>query len=196
MLAKTSQLLSMPWDMQEFPERAEADCVLQKLWPNIPYLAIFGFPMQMQINTANCAALIAAACTLASCATAPSEAETGPAPVYEFSECPVIDSRGWTAYINAMPGPGAKPTLHISGEVDLPTPGFKVELIAGPADRMMPPGQRFSLAATKPEGMVAQVVTPTAVRYSGPPTYEKYRSITIGCGGKVLAHIENIQTAY
>ncbi|MCB2048965.1 MAG: hypothetical protein KDE32_12180 [Novosphingobium sp.] len=139
---------------------------------------------------------LVAATALSGCATAPTaESGAGQAPVFEFSECPVIDSRGWTAYINAMPGPGAKPSLNISGEVDLPTPGFTVELIAGPADRMMPPGQRFSLVAKPPEGMVAQVVTPTQVRYSAPATYGSYRSITVGCGGKVLAQIENIQTA-
>jgi hypothetical protein len=142
-------------------------------------------------------AALVVATVLAGCATAPkAESGAGQAPVFEFSECPVIASREWNAYINAMPGPGAKPSLNISGVVDLPTPGFKVELIAGPADRMMPPGQRFSLVATPPEGMVAQVVTPTPVRYSAPATYGTYRSITIGCGGKVLAEIENIRTAH
>jgi hypothetical protein len=142
-------------------------------------------------------AALVAATALSGCATPPqAESGAGQAPVFEFSECPVIASRGWNAHINAMPGPGAKPTLIITGEVDLPTPGFTVELIAGPADRMMPPGQRFSLVATPPEGMVTQVVTATPVRYSAPATYGTYRSITIGCGGKVLAEIENIQTAH
>ena len=143
-----------------------------------------------------CAIPLATAFTLVSCAPAPPKEGASPAPVFEMSECPVLASRGWTAYINAMPGPGAKPTLNISGEVDLPTPGFKVELIAGPADRMMPPGQRFSLVATGPEGMVAQVVTATPVTYSAEPMSQQYRSITIGCGGKVLAQITDIKTAH
>ncbi len=134
---------------------------------------------------------------LSSCTTAATgQSAESQAPVFEFSDCPVIDSRSWNAWINAMPGPGAKPTLHITGEVDLPTPGYKLELIPGPADRRNTPGQRFSLAAAKPEGIVAQVVTTEQVRYSAPPTYDKYRSITIGCGGKVLAQIEKIPVAY
>lgn len=152
--------------------------------------------MPIPKNAGKCALLLAATSALASCATANQEAEVGPAPVYELSECPVLASRGWSAWINAMPGPGAKPTLHITGEVDLPTPGFKLELIEGPMDRMMPPGQRFSLAATKPDGMVAQVVTPMPVNYTAEAKSQQYGSITIGCGGKVLAHIENIQIAH
>ncbi len=118
-----------------------------------------------------------------------------PEPGRPVSECPVIASRGWTAWIDAMPGPGARPTLHISGEVDLTTPGYSVELVPGPADRMMPPAQRFSLIATPPGGMTAQAVTPTSVKYQGPATYTAYREIIVGCGGAVLARIDRIDTA-
>ncbi len=132
----------------------------------------------------------------ASCAPVLPPAEAVPPPTMEFSECPVIASRGWKAWINAMPGPGAVRTLYITGEIDLPTPGFTVTLVPGPADRMMPPGQRFALDAVPPGGMTTQVVTATPVRYGGPATYQTYRSITIGCGGRVLAEIDKIETAY
>ena len=152
--------------------------------------------MTVPTNTGKCALILVAVSTLASCSTASGGEGGKEIPAFEFSECPVIASRGWNAWINAMPGPGARPTLHITGEVDLPTPGYTVELIAGPADRMMPPGQRFSLVAMGPEDMVAQVVTPTPVRYSRTPANGMYRSITIGCGGKVLATIEKINVAH
>ena len=108
------------------------------------------------------------------------------------SDCPVSDSRNWHAWIDRMPGPGSKPTLHISGEVDLPTPGYQVSLKPGPADRAMPPGQRFTLETRAPDGMVAQVITPTEVRYRGPATYPRYREIIIGCGGSALVTIPDV----
>lgn len=133
---------------------------------------------------------------LSACAPSPPAAEGPvPEPGREVVNCPVIESRGWTAWINAMPGPDAVRTLHISGEVDLPTPGYTVELVPGPADRMMPPGQRFSLVAKASPGMAAQVVTPTPVKYAGKATYPAYREIIIGCGGKVLARIDRIEVA-
>jgi hypothetical protein len=109
--------------------------------------------------------------------------------------CPVIDSRNWHAWVDAMPGPGAQRTLNISGEVDLPTPGYTVSLHAGPMDRMMPPGQRFELELAAPDGMVAQVVTTTPVKYREPTPHARYRSVTILCGGKPLATMPDVMIA-
>jgi hypothetical protein len=149
------------------------------------------------MNLSSKALLLAAGCLALSACAPPPPADDGPAPEpgRPVAQCPVIDSRGWTAWIDAMPGPDAVRTLHISGEVDLPTPGFTVELVPGPADRTMPPGQRFSLVARASPGMVAQVVTPTPVKYAGKATYPAYREIIIGCGGEVLARIERIDVA-
>ncbi|WP_428027968.1 hypothetical protein [Altererythrobacter sp.] len=106
--------------------------------------------------------------------------------------CPVLESRNWHAWIDRMPGPGSKPTLNITGEVDLPTPGYSVSLTAGPADRAMPPGLRFRLEAKSPDGMVPQVVTPTEVRYREVTPYPRIREIIIGCGDTVLATIPDV----
>ena len=117
-------------------------------------------------------------------------------PAPQSGDCHVQGSRDWKAWIDAMPGPNRGRTLHIVGEVDLPTPGYATALTPGPADRAMPPGQRFSLTLTPPQGPVAQVVTPTPVRYEGEATYEAYRSIMIGCAGDVIARIDDVQTVY
>ncbi len=110
-------------------------------------------------------------------------------------QCPVIDSRAWSARLEAAAGPGnPSQTLVITGEVDLPTPGFRLTVTEGPADRMLPPSQRFRLTATPPSGMVAQVVTPTAVEYRGKAYSQSYRSIIILCGERALATIENVTT--
>ena len=126
--------------------------------------------------------------------TAPAAPEPVSAPA---GNCPVIASRDWKAWIDAMPMVGADGNrLHIAGEVDLPTPGYSVELVAGPADRAMPPSQRFTLVATPPDGMVAQVVTPTPVKYQDKATYSAYRSIRIVCGDKPLATITEVPTTH
>ena len=141
------------------------------------------------------AALLPACAAVVSCAPMPPSGSANlPEPGRPVSDCPVLGSRGWSAWINAMPGPGAVRTLHITGEVDLPTPGYTVELIPGPADRMMPPGQRFSLVARPPGGMAAQIVTPTPARYHGAAVYPAYREILVGCGGEVLARIGSVET--
>ncbi len=110
--------------------------------------------------------------------------------------CAAYASRDWQAWINAMPGPGAKPTLHIKGEVDMPTPGWSVELVEGPADRMQPPGLRFRLKTEKPDGMTTQVITPTEVRYAKPTPYSQIREIFITCGDETLATISDVPVAY
>lgn len=111
--------------------------------------------------------------------------------------CPVLASRNWSAWLDAMPGPGYDgPTLNIAGEADMPTPGYKLELVAGPADRAMPPSQRFRLVAAAPEGMVAQVITPTPVKYREKATYPAYRSIIVLCGDQALATITEIPTVH
>lgn len=125
---------------------------------------------------------------LALAACAPVEAPEKPTP----AGCPVLADRNWHAWIDRMPGPGATPTLNISGEVDLPTPGYAVLLEEGPADRAMPPGLHFTLEARPPGGMTTQVVTKTAVRYREPTPYPRIRQIVIACGDRTLVTIPDV----
>ena len=125
---------------------------------------------------------IAACLGLSGCVTVPDEGS---------ATCPNV-SRGWQAWISAMPGPGSKPTLHIQGTVDMPTPGYTVELVGGSADRMQPPGLRFQLEATPPDGMTTQVITSTEVRYAEPTPYSQIREIIITCDGETLATIDEV----
>jgi len=106
--------------------------------------------------------------------------------------CAAIESRDWTAWINRMPGPGARPALHVSGEIDLPTPGFAVTLREGPADRSAVPTQQLILDLAAPNAMVAQVITTQTVRYEGRAIAERYRAIVITCAGQRLAEITDI----
>ena len=112
------------------------------------------------------------------------------------ADCPVIESSEWSAWIDAEPSAtGANPQLHIRGNVVLPTPGYSAEWTAGPSDRAMPPGQRFTLSFSPPDGMVTQVITPMNVAYQGDAAYPEYRVIYIICGDEQLAEITEIPTA-
>ena len=106
------------------------------------------------------------------------------------SVCPVLESRNWHAWIDRATE--NEPRLNISGEVDLPTPGYKVEIIPGILDRRQPPAQRFSLSFTPPNGIVAQVITSTQVSYTMPKSFLEYRSIMIYCGEKLLVEIPDV----
>ncbi|WP_372520162.1 hypothetical protein [Alteriqipengyuania sp.] len=128
---------------------------------------------------------VAASLALTACTTYPEEEEP------ETASCG-YDSRNWQATIDRMPGPGAQPMLHITGEVDMPTPGYTVRLVAGPADRMMPPGLHFRFESERPDGIVPQVIAPTKVEYREQTPYSEIRRIIIGCGDETLATISPV----
>ena len=138
----------------------------------------------MRITTA-LPVTLAASLALSACATVPDDGSPS---------CPTV-SRDWQAWINAMPGPDAQRTLHITGSVDMPTPGYTVELVGGPADRMQPPGLRFRMEVTPPDGPVTQVITPTEVRYSEPTPYSQIREIMITCADRPVVVITEVPVA-
>jgi hypothetical protein len=141
----------------------------------------------------------ACALALAACGQTSATTEPTPAPVVDApaaaNACAVIANRNWTAHINAMPGPNAQRTLIVSGEVDLPTPGYTVTLDLGLADRSAIPVQQLTINTTAPTGIVPQVVTQYPVRYEGPAIAQQYRAVRVMCGGQQLAEITDIVTA-
>lgn len=135
------------------------------------------------------ALLVASAC---SNGNAP---EMKPSPTPIQANCPVLESKDWVAWLNRMPGPDGA-SLHISGKVVMPTPGYNIEVIKGPLDRRQPPAQRLRLNITPPPGMVPQVLTTQEVKASFLAQASAYRAVIIGCGDKVLAEITNVETVY
>ena len=109
-------------------------------------------------------------------------------------DCPVISSRNWHAWIDAMPGIGAGPTLHVTGEVELPTPGYTISWREGPLDRRSPPTQHLDLVLEAPTGIVVQVLTTATAHYRARALARSYRSIRIGCGSQTLAIIDDVTT--
>lgn len=124
----------------------------------------------------------------------PAAAETAAEPETPAVEeaampCPVIDSRNWKAWTTTD---GAGTTLHVAGEADFPTPGYASSWRLGISDRAMPPGIRVHLDATPPDGIVPQVVTPTAVSFDSPGAYAEYRVVYVLCGDATLAEISPV----
>lgn len=128
-------------------------------------------------------------------AAAPQETQETAMPADDAAACPVLESRNWTAWVNAMPGPDMKPALHVAGEIDLPTPGYTISWREGMADRSAMPVQRLMLTATPPGGMAAQVVTTESVKYEGPALVTTYGGIIVMCGGEPLAEITEVTVA-
>jgi hypothetical protein len=128
---------------------------------------------------------LALAIPLAACATTPAE---DPAPV-----CP--PTRDWNAAIDL--GSHGRLKLALHGEVDVPA-GMVAVLRPGPTDRMMPPGQRFTLELRPGKGEAGkgeagrQVITGEVQ-----PALGQYREIIVGCAGQEIVRIEGsrIETA-
>lgn len=118
-----------------------------------------------------------------------------PEPPGAPSRCAVVENRSWSAWVNAMPGPGASASLHVVGEIVLPTPGYTATLTAGAADRSATPIQQMILDLAPPTGPVAQVLTPATVRYQGPAISMQYRGVRVMCAGEVLADIKDVVVA-
>lgn len=130
-------------------------------------------------------------------ALAPSELEipviVGETPVADT--CAVRESRDWEAWVNRMPGPGATPSIHVVGKVDVPTGGYTFDWKVGPMDRSMTPALKLELIPVKPDGMATMAITTEDVHYMGPLAGSAYRSITITCGGETLVEITEIPDA-
>lgn len=108
----------------------------------------------------------------------------------ETDHCPVVASTGWRAALEMTGGKGAH--LVVRGTVTLPTPGWRLELAPGMADRSARPVQHFQLLASPSAEMVAQVLTDYQV-YAETPSLGAYGGVVIQCEGRVLAEIATIR---
>lgn len=104
--------------------------------------------------------------------------------------CPT-ETRGWAAWVNAMPGTDAGPTLIVVGEALMPQQA-EAELAAGATDRMMPPGQQVMLSIER-SGRAAGW---QPLRLEIAPSLPEYSSVTIGCDGNAIATISPVEVAH
>ena len=131
-----------------------------------------------------------AALLLAACDTVP-PAAGGPA---GQNPCPILGSSGWAAWVNAMPGPGARPTLITTGKVTVPTGGYAFAWRDLRVMESYPTQIVAELEALPPDGPATQAVETHDIR--GEWTVDQpIGSVTIQCGNRTLARISPVETA-
>ena len=119
-----------------------------------------------------------------------------PAPLPETAACDVLESRGWEAWVNKMPGPGATPTIHVIGRVDMRTGGYTFDWQEGPLDRSARPALRLKLVPKAPDGMALQAITAEDVKYQAPAFDAGYSRVIISCGDTTLGEITEITDVF
>lgn len=118
----------------------------------------------------------------------------GPPPGPQFS-CPITTSRDWMAWVSAMPGPGARPKLIVTGKAITATGGYQIGFEPFLQIRKSYPAQAFAtLKVTPPSGPATQAVMTHDVRWEWPLT-QPIGSVEIRCGDQTLASISPVRTA-
>ena len=134
--------------------------------------------------------MVSAASALAACAAAPAPPPTVPLP----PPCPVLSSSDWRAWVNAMPGPGSRPTLHVQGNVTLPSADWTARFVGSRVMESYPVQVVVELDAAR-DGMGIQVPVTREVRGNW-PSEEKVGAVTVMCRGRTLARVSPVETAY
>jgi hypothetical protein len=118
-------------------------------------------------------------------------------PARPSSDCPIIDSSDWAAWINAMPTvpPRNSGVLIVKGKVTVPTGGYRIEWADFRVAESYPVQIFADLRVIPPSGAATQVVTTHEVRGDW-PIDPPVGSLTIRCGERVLARIAPLQAAY
>ena len=134
--------------------------------------------------------LFPAALALASCQTAMPAAKPRPG-----LACAATGASEWTAWVNAMPGPGARHTLIATGKVTVPTGGYGFEWGDLRVMESHPVQVVVELQPIGPTGPATQAVTTHELRGEW-PIDQPVGSFTLRCGDMVLARVAPVETAH
>jgi hypothetical protein len=110
-----------------------------------------------------------------------------------YTRCSAIATSDWQARIVEGARPGeSRPRLIVSGRVTTPTGRYRVELEAGPVERLEPPVQQVILRTTPArQGIIDAAVTHDVQASFG--IEEGVERVTIRCGDGILALIPTIE---
>jgi hypothetical protein len=109
--------------------------------------------------------------------------------------CPIAVSRDWKALVNAMPGPGMRPMLIVTGKVQTGTGGYRVSFDRELQIRKGYPAQAFAtLRVSPPQQGATQGVVIHDLRGEW-PVNQQLGSVEIRCGEETLASISPVATA-
>lgn len=109
--------------------------------------------------------------------------------------CGITGSSDWNAWVNAMPGPNAQPTLIATGKVTVPTGGYRFAWRDLRVMESDPVQVVAELEAIPPQGAATQVVTAEEVRGEWPIS-PPVGALTVRCGDMVIARISPVETAH
>lgn len=119
----------------------------------------------------------------------PAETPFAPAP-----DCPILSASDWVAFVNAMPGPGARPKLIVTGKILVPTGGYRVQFSDMRVAESYPVQIFLDVEVTPPSGPTTQAVTDLDVRGEWPMA-PPVGSVSVRCGNRTLARIANVEVA-
>ncbi len=109
--------------------------------------------------------------------------------------CGIVESSNWAAWVNAMPGPNARPTLIVTGKVTVPTGGYRFAWRDMRVMESYPVQVVAELEAIPPVGGATEAIVTHDVRGQWPMS-PPVGSVTISCGGRTLATISPVETAH
>lgn len=88
-----------------------------------------------------------------------------------------VTTSDWYAWVNKMPpGPAS---FHVTGTVNLPTPGYDAKLVVASPQGFNPKELILDLVITPKPGVWPQVITPVSVRYDVKDYSGNYTSVLI-----------------
>lgn len=134
-------------------------------------------------------AMLIGGLALGSCAAVPAPDPAG------GGDCAIVGSSGWAAWVNAMPGPGARPTLIATGKVTVPTGGYRFAWRDMRVMESYPVQVAVELEAIPPADGASEALVTHDVRGEW-PIDPPVGSLTIRCGGRTLAQIAPVETAH
>lgn len=124
-------------------------------------------------------------------ASAAAQRGTAPAP----NLCRAAANGDWSAHVNAMPGPGARPTLIVTGAIGV-KPATRTRLRLSPAVMESdPPQYTVILDMSLPRHPTIDSRERRQVRGSWPIS-GRVGAVHIRCGGRIVASIRHVETAY
>lgn len=109
--------------------------------------------------------------------------------------CGVTGASDWRAWVNAMPGPNARPTLIATGKVTVPTGGWRFQWGDIRVMESHPVQVVAELRAIPPGGPATQAIVTHDVRGEW-PMQPPVGSFTVRCGDMVLARVSPVETAH
>ena len=108
--------------------------------------------------------------------------------------CLAVSSSDWQAWVNAMPGPSARPKLIAVGKVTAPTGGYTYRWGDLRVMESYPVQISVQLIPMPPSGPATQALDTQDVRGEWPMS-PPVGSLTVTCGDTVLGRMSPVQTA-